>query len=207
MRGSSVAGSAAKQILGAATLHSLAFRGFIEIVARNGHTYHVFKPVIAREVGDHQRGTMSLTWCVFGIDPRYGTDPEYPGPREHFFSFRSMGAAHYKPAALNPILHEELVSIWYALKDDPPPFLSQSCDPLQLVHRYKCSGISRMLRKIGRDLGPDEYRTAWDAWWAANAKPQGPLGILAVPKRSPHPFSGCAQKANEQGLTGATTPR
>jgi len=188
MQGSSVAGSAAKQILGAATLHSLCFRGFIEIVARNGHTYYVFQPAIAREVGDHQRGTKALTWCVFGVDPRYGEDPEYSGPREHFFSFRSGGYAHYKPEVLDPILHEELTSIWYALKDDPPPFLRQSCDPLRLVRRYECRAISRMLRKIGRRLGQKEYWAAWELWWAANAKPTGPLGILSIPKRSPHPF-------------------
>jgi hypothetical protein len=148
---SALAREVTEEILGADFVRRFDERGFVEVVARNGHTYSIFQPVPSRSVGDKNVSKLAMSWCVFGVDPRSDEDPQFRHPREHFFAFRSR----WMPA------YDELVWIWFALKDDPRPFLVSGCDPLEMSGTWQRPVISRMLRKIGRTLGREEYSQAW----------------------------------------------
>lgn len=148
---SALAREVAEEILGTDFVRTFDERGFVEVVARNGHTYSVFQPVPSRSVGDKNAGKLAMSWCVFGVDPRSDEDPQFRYPRERFFAFRSRWMPVY----------DELVWVWFALKDDPRPFLVSGCDPLETSGTWQRPVVSRMLRKIGRKLGQTEYLQAF----------------------------------------------
>jgi len=142
----------AVDVLGEEPVRQFDEQGYILVVARNGHSYYIFQPIPSRQIGQHGAPLDVMSWCVFGVDPRADEDPEgFRYPREHFFAYHSQW---------DPV-YQELLSIWYALKDDPRPFLIDGCDPLELSGGWKRPAISKMLRKIGRKLGQDDYLRAW----------------------------------------------
>ncbi len=152
MRVNSVADDLARdytaQVIGEAQVQAFDERGYLETLGANGHVYFIFAPVKASLVGD-RRGTMS--WCVFGVDPRIESGEFMSWPLEHFMAFRSVGAP----------VHEELLSLWFALKTKPAEFLSTGCDPLRESLSKRRKATSAMLRKIGRTLTEQDYARSY----------------------------------------------
>ena len=140
----------AVDVLGEEPVRQFDEQGYILVVARNGHSYYIFRMLPSREIWRNGDPLRIMSWCVFGVDPRYDEDPSFFLPREHFFVYTS----EYDP------VYQELLSIWYALKDDPRPFLLDGCDPLFIACDHKRASTSKMLRKIGKKCGKDEYYAA-----------------------------------------------
>ena len=139
--------------LGEDAIRQFDEQGYVLVVARNGHSYYIFQPIPSRQIGQHGASLDVMSWCVFGVDPRADEDPEgFRYPREHFFAYDSQW---------DPV-YQQLLSIWYALKNDPRPFLLDGCEPLFIACDHKRAATSKMLRKIGKKCGKDEYYAAGD---------------------------------------------